>query len=168
MKKGRVSIVIGILAAGAFLPPLVVPIFVPWSGINCRHQDINIKTGRARYTRSLWFIKVSERTEDTRLSLALQGETVDVADIKAWHRVNTFSPGVRHSPHYIFHSALSQAHQMEMIESMIKLTPERKRDIAWAILTTWQQSGRDSSADEYIQSLIAEGVTNEPGAGDGK
>lgn len=153
--------------AGLLLAPLVVPIFIPWSGINCRHQDINIKTGQARYSRSLWFVKVSERVEDTPLSVALQGETVDVADIKAWHRVNTFSPGVRHSPHYIFHSALHQAHQMNLFESLHELTPERKEGIAKSILTAWQQSGRDSGADELINKLMEEGISNKPDAGDG-
>jgi hypothetical protein len=165
MNKRRIAL--GVTVAGLLLAPLVVPIFIPWSGINCRHQDINIKTGQARYSRSLWFVKVSERVEDTPLSVALQGETVDVADIKAWHRVNTFSPGVRHSPHYIFHSALHQAHQMNLFESLHELTPERKEGIAKSILTAWQQSGRDSGADELINKLMEEGISNKPDAGDG-
>jgi hypothetical protein len=92
------------------------------------------------------------------LSLALQGETVDVADIPAWHRVNTFSPGVGHSPHYVFHSALFQAHQMETIGSTLRLTPERKREVAKAILTAWQKSARDYGANDYIRKLSSSSV----------
>jgi len=152
----RAWVLIGVLAAGVLLAPFVVPIFAPWSEINCEHQDINIKTGQARYSRSLWFVKVSEQIKETPLSLALRGETVDVADIEAWHRVNTFSPGVRHSPHYVFHSALFQARQMEMIDTLLQPTPKRKREIARAILTAWQKSGQTSGADEYIHDLIEE------------
>jgi hypothetical protein len=165
MKKP--SMAVGVVVMGLLLAPLVVPIFIPWSGINCRHQDINIKTGQARYSRSLWFVKVSERIEDTPLSLALQGDSIDVADIKAWHRVNSFSPGVHHSPHYLFHSALHQAHQMGLLESLYDLTPGRKKEIAKAILTAWQQSGRDSGADELIYKLMEEGTSNKQDAGDG-
>lgn len=163
----RLWITISVVAAGLLLAPVVVPIFMPWSPINCEHQYINIKTGQARYTRCLWFVTVSEKIKDTPLSLAMQGDTVDVADIKAWHRVNTFSPGVRHSPHYIFHSALHQARQMEMLVSLKKMTPERKKEIATGILTAWQQSGRDSGADELIYELMEEGISNKPDAGDG-
>ena len=165
MKKPWIAI--GVAGAGLLLAPLVVPMVIPWSGINCHHQDINVKTGQARYSRNLWFVKVSERIEDTPLSLALQGDTVDVANIKAWHRVNTFSPGVRYSPHCIFHGALNQVHQMEMLASLNELTPERKKEIAQSILTAWQQTGRDSGADELIHALMDEGSSNNPDAGAG-
>ena len=158
MKKRR--IMIGVAVVGLLLAPLAVPIFFPWSEINCHHQDINIKTGQARYSRCLWFMKISERIEDTPLSIALKGETVDVTGIKPWHRVNTFSPGLGHSPHYIFHSALDQAHQMKFLEFLHELTPERKKEIAKAILTAWQQSGRDSGADNLINKLMEEGFSN--------
>jgi hypothetical protein len=156
MKKRWVTIAIGVLAAVLLLSPIVVPFFLPWSEINCRHEEINIKTGQARYSHVLWFVKVSEQIKDTPLSLALQGETVDVADVQAWQRVNTFSPGVRHSPHYIFHGALYQAHEMEMIGSMLGFTAERKREVARAILTAWQKSGSYQGANEYIQGLMEE------------
>jgi hypothetical protein len=152
----RLWMAIGVLVAGLLLAPFIVPLFVPWSGINCEHQDINIKTGQARYSHSLWFIKISERIEDTPLSMALQGETVDVADIQPWQRVNTFSLGIRHSPHYRFHSALPQAKQFEMIEALTDLTPERKSEIAKEILTAWQQTGMATGADEYILSVMEE------------
>ena len=165
MKK--LWIAIGVVVAVLLLTPVAAPIFIPWSSINCEHQDINIKTGQARYSRYLWFLKISERIEDTPLSLALQGDTVDVANIEAWQRVNTFSPGIRHSPHYKFHSALAQAHQMEMLESFRELTPERKKQIATDILTAWQQSGSDSSARDLIRKLDKEESSNKPNASDG-
>ena len=66
MKK-RKTIIILISLLAVVLLPLVVPLFVPWSEINCRHQDINIKTGQARFSRILWFIKISEHVKDTPL-----------------------------------------------------------------------------------------------------
>ncbi len=166
MKKRRALIVIGIVAGAVVIPPLLAPILVSWSEINCRHEFINIKTGQARFSRSLWFIRVSDRIEDTWLSVALDGETVDVAEIEAWHVANTFSPGIGHSPHYSFHNALNQIHQLETIESLlngsqIKTTPERRRKIAGTILTLWQQSGSYRGANEYIDGLFDEGASLE-------
>jgi len=111
MKKRWIVVIV--IIAILFLAPLVVAIIFPWTGINCKHQDINIKTGQIRYTRSLWFMTISERVEETILSKAMEGHIVDVADIKPWHRVNTFSPYLNNSPHYIFHSALSQINQIK-------------------------------------------------------
>ena len=157
--KRWVFIAIGVLAAVLVLAPIVVPFFRPWSEINCRNEEINIKTGQARYSRSLWFVRISEQIKDTPLSLALHDETVDVKGIPAWHRVNTFSPGpgAGHSPHYIFHAALWQANQMEMIASMRALTPEQKRDAARAIMTAWQKSGSYGGAGEVLENLWKEG-----------
>lgn len=159
MKRPWTLIAIGV--AGLLLAPVVVPLFVPWTGINCRSQEINIKTGHARYARFLWFVKISERVEETTLSLALQGATVDVAEIKEWHRVNTFSPWFQHSPHYAFHGALNQIRQLEAIEELEKVegresTPERKREIASQIMTSWQHSGGDSGAKAILYRLSQE------------
>jgi len=143
----------GVLVACLILAPIVVPIFVPWSAINCRQQEINVKTGRARHSRYLWFLKASETVRDTPLSVALDGEVVYAAPIKPWHRVNTFSPGISNSPHYVFHGAFSQAREMEMICEMIDATPAQKRDIAREILTLWQQAGGDWGCDDYLLEL---------------
>jgi hypothetical protein len=159
MTKRRAFILIGVLAAVLFLSPLVVPIFWPWSAINCRYEDINIKTGQARYSRSLWFVTMGEHIEDTPLSLALQGETVDVKDIPAWQRVCTFSFGTGHSPHHRFHAALWQAQQIEMIASVGALTPAEKRKAARDILTAWQKSGDDHGAKECLENLEKKAIS---------
>ena len=156
MSKKRISIIVLIVAAVILLPPLLVPKVSPWSEINCCHQDINVKTGQARYSRLLWFITISQRIEDTPLSLALQGETVDVSTVEAWHRVNTFSPGIHHSPHYRYHGALFQAHQIEMIDS----DPKHQKEIARDILSAWQESGTYFGADRWLNKLLEEGSSN--------
>jgi hypothetical protein len=153
MKKRWVLIAVGVIAAGLLLLPLVVPLLIPWTEINCRHDDINIKTGKVRYSRYVWFVKVSEEIRDTPLSLALKGEMVDVADIPAWQRVNTLSPGTGHSPHYFFHAALYQANRFELISSLQNFSPDRKREAAKAILTSWQKSGDYWGADRYLENL---------------
>jgi len=134
--------------------PLLVPLIYPWTAINVRHQDINIKTGHARFSRYVWFIRVSRRTEDTPISTALAGKTVDVAPVKSWHRVNTLSPGVPNSPHYVFHGALHQAYELGSLFKMGDLPQTSRADIAASVLTMWQTNGSYFAAGQYIQDQM--------------
>jgi hypothetical protein len=74
--------------------------------------------------------------------------------------VNTFSSRVRHSPPHAFHGALHQAHNLKTIDSMLNLSPERKKQIARSILSAWQRSGDDSGAKDLVYSLMEEGISN--------
>ena len=158
MKIKRTAIILGVLGTTLVLLPLVVPLWSQWSEINCRHQDINIKTGRARYSRYLWFVKVSEAAKDTPLSLALRGRTVDVARIDPWHRVNTFGPWVVYSPHYRFHGALSQAEQVGMAFELSQPSEQERQDVATHVLTLWQTHGSYFRADDYVLDLVNEAI----------
>ena len=131
---------------------LVVPVFVPWTPLNCRHQEVDIMSGRLRFTRYLLFCKVSERIEDSPISKELPEDAVAPA-VPEWHRVNTFSPGVHHSPHYIFHSAIYQIHALAGIWEMSELPKDLRRQTAVHVLALWQHSGSDSLANEYIYVL---------------
>ena len=71
----------------------VAPLFFPWSPLNCRHQDIDIKSGRLRFQRYLLFCKVSEQIRESPISEAIGDELADTSNSPEWHRVNTFSPG---------------------------------------------------------------------------
>ena len=154
MKKRLLIAIIpvAVLVAG----PWVVPRFMPLSAINRRDQEINIKTGQIRYSRHLWYIKVSERVEDTTLSEVLGGESVDVADIPAWHKVITFSPGLHHSPVYSFTGALHQASDIELLFRLLEPDPQRKERIVRDVLKLWQIHGDHVEADRYLRALSKE------------
>jgi hypothetical protein len=145
---------IAAILAAVILPPLVLPVFIPWSEINCEHEEINIRTGQARYSRSLWFAKISERVEDTALSHALNDETVSVAEIEAWHRVNTFYPGVHHSPHYRYHAALYQANQFERLRQDYGLNKADAASLAREVLIKWQTNRSDSAVGDLLQDKM--------------
>ncbi len=157
MKKTRAAWVVGIIAAAVILPPLTLPLFFPWSEINCTHQEINIKTGQARFTRYIWFMKVSERVEDTALSLALGGDVVDVVDLEPWRIGGTYSPGVNRSPQYGFTLGLLEIETLRKFDEIIQLTSVPKREIATTILTMWQRDGNCRSAEKYLTGIIERG-----------
>jgi len=120
------------------------------------YQEINIKTGQARERYFFCFLTVSEEVKDTPISLALQGETVDVSAGGAWQLVDAFPlmPSLS-TPHYLFHGALGQANAMASIA--LRFFPddvERKRELARNILIAWQESGRGVTASEVMNKEL--------------
>ena len=145
-KKRKALIAVSILAIVVFLIPT-------WSRIYCRHEDINVKTGQSRITRTLCMIKISQQINHTPLSLTLQGETVNVKNIKEWHPVNTFYWGRKYSPHYRFHGAFGQAKDLELILDMNNASELQRRDATVGLLAIWQKSGNDFEARTYLNEL---------------
>ncbi|MDP7036263.1 MAG: hypothetical protein QF752_17420 [Planctomycetota bacterium] len=142
------------LVGAVLLAPLVAPSYTPWSGVDKFTSYINIKTGKSRFVRSLWFIQTSEKIDDTPVSIALDGERVDVADIEEWHPVSTYSPGGDDPPRHRFHSAFYQASQILLIQRLRNLNPAGKLAIARGLLETWQKTGGDEGGRIYIESLL--------------
>ncbi len=143
---------------GVFLLVLSAPLwlsllgFFAWSPLNCWHYDVDIRTGRIRYTRYLLFAQVVQRVEDSTLSKALQPE--DLAGGQPnWQRVHTLSPNVRNSPHYIFHGAMLQIRELDLIWRAGEFTPAARQSSAKRVLQLWQQSQSDDSVRPYLQAL---------------
>jgi hypothetical protein len=53
---------------------LVIPYIVPWTTLNCRRENVDIMTGRIRFSRYLGFCKISGHVEETALSEVLSPE----------------------------------------------------------------------------------------------
>jgi hypothetical protein len=110
-------------------------------------------TGKLRFTRYLFYCNISERIEDSPISTVLPAEMI-ASSTPVWHRVNTFSPGIHHSPHYIFHSAIHQIHMIENLWSLLNPPPEVKQKMALHLLALWQHSETDFIADNYIRWFL--------------
>jgi len=156
--KRILCILLGVVFAGVLLLPTVSTVLCRWPKLCCRYADINIKTGQARYARYLGFVKISGEVKDTPISFALEGKTIDVADVEPWHRVYTASPWVR-SPCYHYISALGQARQIDLIAELIELSTEEKRLIAENILKLWQTDRGCGEVNVYLQTVLKEGKT---------
>lgn len=125
---------------------------VTWSPVNCWCHDVDIRSGRLRYTRYIFWMPVRHRIEESALSTALfpNGGGGEPAE---WHHVLTFSPGVHYSPNYVFHAAIGQIRKLEGCWSGGKFTPEARQASARRVLQLWQQRGNDSAADDYLRAL---------------
>lgn len=130
----------------------IVPAIFPWTPVNCEHQEIDLLTGRARYIQMRFFIPISTRYAHTPIS-----EALDIADLDSptgdWKRVNTFSPGVQHSPHYYYHGALSQAHNLDLMWQVTEFSDDARKESASTVLQLWRESGGDSGAREFLYRL---------------
>jgi hypothetical protein len=132
--------------------PMVVPVFSPWSGINRRVQEIDVISGRLRETRSLFWIPIKRKITTTRLSEAVAGDP-RAAGVPRWELVNTFGPYTRHSPHHIYHSAISQVQMLGMVWEEYEFDAGRRRSTALGLLGAWRKGASDSKADEYLRVL---------------
>ena len=154
MNKRQIAWTI-IAASILFLAVFLIPDFMPWSPINCQHEDVDITTGRLRYSRYLMFCKVSERIEDSALTKVLPLDVVG-RGTPEWRRVNTFSPGVGRSPHHTFHGAIHQIHTLATLWNMATeygFSEDLKQKTAMDVLAIWQQSGSYFLAGDYISCL---------------
>lgn len=144
--------VLGIAIAGIFV----------WSPLNCWQEEVDIHSGRIRYSRFLLLICVTERVEDTMLSAVLPASGV-MTETPDWRRVNTFSPFVQTSPHHDFHGAMGQLQNLKLCWEAGNFTPAAKRESAHRLLETWQRAGNCSAGSRYLESL-AQFITQRGGA----
>jgi len=144
--------VLTVLAAPALLFCGSLLGLLPWSPIHCTHHDVDIHSGRVRLTRHLFWVRVHESIEDSALTMALRPEDFS-ATAPEWHHSVTFSPGLRHSPHYTFHSAIAQIRQLESAWRLGDFTPTARHASAKRILQLWQQTGDDDGAKPYLLAL---------------
>jgi hypothetical protein len=155
MSKRIRNIVLGLLVllvVSAALVVVVVPIFMSWTKLNCSDQELDINSGRLRFSRYVLFFRVSQRIEDSPLTKALPADLL--RHDAEWHMVNRFSPGVRHSPHYAFHGGIHQIRTLENTWQMLNLAPHVRQRTASHVLALWKHSGGDSLAGDYIYGLM--------------
>ncbi len=150
---------IGVLCVLAVLTliPLVVPVFVPWTTLNCRSLYIDIRSGRTRFVRHLYFIPIRDEVHETSCSRSLfPNRDYPPPD---WKMDTRLSPYLRNSPHYALHGA---ATTMRMIDMESELSEEEKNTLRRQILHLWQ-SGKGKHEAKNLLLETAERKTNQTG-----
>ncbi|MBI1314323.1 hypothetical protein GC176_23760 [bacterium] len=149
MKRRNATIATVLALTGVWVVGLGCYPLVRWSLLNCRHEEIDINSGRIRRQRFLVGLCINAQIEESPLSLALS----HVVAKPDWRRVNTFSPFVRQSPHYRFHSSIQQTRQLQVIWRLAEFTPEARQESCQRVLELWQSEQNDSAADDYLDAL---------------
>jgi hypothetical protein len=138
------------------IPPILLALSMlglfPWSGINCWQNDIDISRGRIRQSRYLLWIPVQRSVWDSALTRAVP-PTAATGSRPDWHAVVTLSPGLHHSPHYVFHGAIHQIRELELCWEFGNMTPEAREETARHLLRLWQQNLNYFQATDYLQAV---------------
>lgn len=148
LKKRRVWVTLSIIVSALTVLLLFSGLF-QWSPLNCWHEEVDINTGRIRHTRYLLFCRIGDRMEDTWLS-RLANKPNNTPD---WRRVNTYSPGLHHSPHYQYHGAIHQIKVLEQADAVVPFDPSARRKVADTLLTLWQTTGSYLDDDEFVERV---------------
>ena len=144
------------LVVAAFIgAPFLVPLLIPWSGINCRVSEIDLLTGERRASRLLYWVPIYRRISATPVSSVLGTSNVGLG--RDWRRVGTSTLFVSHSPHYSFHSAYQQPRRFELIWEEVEFSEEARRESAQELLERWRLDDSDSAGDDYLNELMEQG-----------
>jgi hypothetical protein len=143
-------VIAGVL--GGLLVTFLVPFIFPWSRLNCWTESIDITCGRYRYERYLFFVKWTDSVEDTALS-RLHRDLIGEPSEPVWRRVNTFSPGVRHSPHYIHHGSLHAAKRLTSAFDQASFRSDAQKKAIETFFRLLQEDDRDFRASNYAISI---------------
>jgi hypothetical protein len=163
--KGKLLLIVLIFIFIFFALFLIIPVFTnplsKWSKIYCKYEDVDINTGRIRYTRYLFYRKTSEEIEDSIITKTVGQFSTSVSP--DWKRVNTFCPGSV-SPHYRYHGAITEIHMVDLILQSHDFSDEAKIYIAQTVLKQWKAKGGYSGIDRYLNELwnIAQKAKSDP------
>ena len=143
---------------GKFLLGLVLIVILscagcfPDSTVNCWQSEIDILTGRNRYSYFLLGVPLYRSVQDSALTRVLSEEE-QRTPVRLWRTVTRLSPGRNYSPHYFYHGAIFQAGELEYVWNTLGLTTPARRESARRALREWRQHGSDRSVQKYIYSL---------------
>jgi hypothetical protein len=150
MKKRHIVPVIAVtVLAGA---PFMVPVFSPWSRINCEEQEIDLESGKERITKFVYWIPIQRQIGDTTLSLELS-KFISTGKEPQWEPVITAGPYVKYSPHYVYHSAFNQIKVLGLNWDEFAFDSAMRQKTGLGLLHEWQVTTTDSSADDYLRNL---------------
>ncbi len=138
----------------------VVPLFFPWTRLNCWHDQIDITCGRYRYQRYLLGVKVAERVEETELS-GMYRDLVGEPPEPEWRLVSTRCPWYPYGPHYRYHSALWAVQTLCETFDRAKFSDEAKKAVIVDFLRLLQEDGRDGRAREHVRNVFSFALSSE-------
>jgi hypothetical protein len=134
-----------------------------WSPINCMHYDVDIRSGRIRYTRYVAYMRVKEKIDESIVSRVIDQKEGS----PEWRRALTFSPGYRRvSPHYTYHSAIEQIKTLDLLWKISEFTRSAQKESAYGLIAAWQRGNNDEAAKSYLSklnSICADGKKIEEG-----
>jgi len=130
---------------------LTLPFFTPFYGINCEEDMLDIPSGRHRYTKHLYWFKIRDRVEETKLS-RLYRELVGEPPEPQWRCVYFRTPGTFMHP--VYHGAFVHEERLLLAFAEAEFTPQAKRTAILNFLSLLQKHRGDYEAGRYAGFLL--------------
>jgi hypothetical protein len=167
-KRGRLHlwIVIAVVIIGVWLIGPRLPKLLIWTRWSCTHEWFDVTAGQIKVEDWAYFRKRGETIKDspfTELYRELIGEPPD----PDWRLMNTFSPGVRHSPHYIYHTVYVDVVYILRLFDHAEFKEEAKREIIQTVARMWPEEDHWSLTRDYLEAIDWL-TTREGRGGDGR
>ncbi len=128
----------------------------PWSPMWRTEEDMNLVSGRVRSVRRVCFLPVLSKITDTPVSLELR--VADGAD--AWVPVNHFGIWPSHSPHFLHHSAIFNAHTLGRAYADGHWDNRARRLAATQFLKLLRETGDTREAAAFTMTLWCRSLEN--------
>jgi len=142
-----------------FMPGLVAP----WSRLNNEEEELDLLSGRARFTRHFLWCQVRQDIRETLLSKAVAASRGPQKG-EQWVKVNIFQPNMRHSPHFAYHGAFGKAIELAMQWASHNLDAAARAKSARQLLRAMREGGSDDAGSDYLR-LLQEALGPEPAKG---
>jgi hypothetical protein len=142
----------GLLVVILVVPLWVIPFFVPWTELNCRHDSIDVVAGRCRHERYLLGLRVADTVSETDLSRRYR-RLVGEPPRPVWQRTGTYSPRYRNSPHYVYHAALWAAENLSRCLEQGSFTADAERAAVLGFLGLLEDGRGDDDVREYALAV---------------
>ena len=159
MKKRHIILLVVIAAVGG--APLVVPLFSPWSRINCKDQEIDWICYRMRMTRYIYWIPFHGVIEDTKLSSELSLaqypnplRSKAHAHVHQWDPLITFSQNAKYSLHHGSYAAFQQVQELEQIWDTYQFDPSERQTTALEFSATRNDCGMPIGGYSYRANYL--------------
>lgn len=145
--------IVALLLAAAVVYGGVLLCRNPSSRLWNEEQDLDLLSGRARFTHHLLGVPVWQEVRDTPLSTALGRGGVPGVPEDDWVQVNSFGPFAHSSPNTVFHPVLWQAEDLERIWDAGRFDAASRNKSAAQLLAVWQKAGYGHAGNSYLSLL---------------
>lgn len=150
-QRHRRLIGIGIIVVLGVAGFIFIAGLAPWSRLNNEEQELDLYSGRARFTRYFMCCQIKQEIRETPLSEVLGISTP--TNEEKWVYVNIFQPGISISPHCIYHGAFFQIDKLGKWWSVGNLDQSAQMKTSRQLLQVWREGGSYFAADHYFNIL---------------
>ncbi|MBI5723004.1 MAG: hypothetical protein HZA50_03520 [Planctomycetes bacterium] len=156
----RPFIVFALILLCAVIYCVIVSFINPWSRLYNEEQELDLYSGKARFTHHVLYFQTRQDVSETVLSHATS-QGGDQPTNEKWVKVNVFGFGFRQSPHFIYHGAFGQIAELEKYWDLGNFDVASRAKTARQLLMVWREGGCYSAAREYFE-LLMKGIRSRP------